>query len=114
MSGEVPECMDCGACCFSTLPEYVRVFGSDWDRMDDRAQGLTQFIENRAFMRMEDGRCAALEIDPLARRFRCSIYPMRPDCCRGLERGKGACLGELHEKADRPLLAVEALLRRPR
>jgi hypothetical protein len=112
MSAEVPACMDCGVCCFSTLPEYVRVFGTDWDRMDDRARELTQFIGNRCFMRIEDGRCAALVIDPVARRFRCSIYEERPDCCRALERGMGACLGELSEKAERPLLAVQALLRR--
>jgi hypothetical protein len=112
MSATVPACMDCGACCFSTLPEYVRVFGLDWDRLDDRARELTHFIGNRCFMRIEDGRCAALVIDPEARRFTCSIYEMRPDCCRALERGMGACLGELHEKAERPLIAVEALLRR--
>jgi Fe-S-cluster containining protein len=113
MSLEVPECMDCGACCFSSLPEYVRVFGADWDRMDERARELTQFIGNQCYMRIEGGRCAALVIDPLARRFFCSIYEMRPDCCRALERGRGACLGERHEKADRPLIAVEALLRGP-
>ena len=108
----MPQCLDCGACCFSTLPEYIRVFGVDLDRMDDRAQALTHFIGNRCYMRIEDGHCAALIIDPEARRFLCSIYEVRPDCCRVLERGHGTCLGELHEKADRPLLAVEALLRR--
>jgi uncharacterized protein len=112
MSGEVPECMDCGVCCFSSLPEYVRVFGADWDRMDEKAHELTQFIGNRCYMRIEDGRCAALVIDPLARRFTCSIYEVRPDCCRVLQRGQGHCLGELHEKAHRPLIAIEALLRR--
>jgi hypothetical protein len=110
---EVPaECTTCGVCCFSDLPEYVRVFGCDWDRMDERAQALTDFIGNRVYMRMAEGRCAALVIDPVARRFLCSIYEMRPDCCRGLERGSGACQGELVTKKERPLIAVEALLRR--
>src|SRR5262249_39604742 len=113
MSGEVPECMECGTCCVSTLPEYVRVFGPGWDRMGDRARELAHFIGNRCYMRIEDGRCAALVIDPLARRFACSIYEARPDCCRALERGSGACRGERGEKADRPLLAIEALLRQP-
>jgi hypothetical protein len=108
----VPECTSCGACCFSTLPEYVRVFGCDLDRMDDRARELTHFLGNRCYMRIEDGRCAALVIDPAARRFVCSIYEARPDCCRALERGSGACLADLHEKGQRPLLAAEALLRR--
>ncbi len=112
MSADVPECMDCGTCCFSNLPEYVRVFGTDWDRMGDRAREYTAFIGNRCYMRLEDGHCAALMIDPVARRFSCAIYAERPDCCRALQRGHGACLSDLHEKADRPLLAVEALLRR--
>ena len=112
MSGDVPACMDCGACCFSELPEYVRVFGSDWDRMGDRARALTHFLENRCYMQIQDGHCAALRIDPVARRFSCAIYDERPDACRALERGHGACLADLHEKADRSLLAIETLLRR--
>src|SRR6185312_6658125 len=40
----IPECTACGTCCFSTLPEYIRVFGVDLDRMDDRAQALTHFL----------------------------------------------------------------------
>ena len=111
MSGGVPECMACGVCCFSTLPEYVRVFGGDWDRMGDEARALTRFIGNRCYMRIHDGRCAALVIDPVARRFTCAIYEERPDCCRALEPGSGSCLADRHEKAERPLLAVEALLR---
>ncbi len=109
---DVPECIACGACCFSTLAEYVRVFGCDWDRMDDRAQALTHFLGNRCYMRIEDGRCAALLLDPSGPRFLCAIYDARPDACRSLERGSGACLGERHEKGDRPLLAVARLLRR--
>jgi Fe-S-cluster containining protein len=110
---ELPECMACGVCCFSTLPEYVRVFGADWERLDDRARAFTHFIGNRCYMRLEDGHCAALVIDPVARRFSCAIYEMRPDCCRALTRGLGACLAERHEKADRPLIAIDTLLRRP-
>jgi uncharacterized protein len=95
------------------MPEYVRVFGCDWDRMDDRARTFAGFLGNRCFMRMEEGHCAALVIDPVARTFLCSIYAMRPDCCQALERGGGGCRGELHEKAERPLIAIERLLRRP-
>lgn len=109
---DVPACTSCGTCCFSTLPEYVRVFGCDWDRMDERARALTEFIGNRCYMRLEDGHCAALVVDPDERLFLCSIYEERPDCCRALPRGSGACLGELDAKADRPLIAVEALLKK--
>ena len=107
---DLRECLDCGTCCFSSLPEYLRVFGCDHDRMDDRARELTYFAGNRCFMRIEDGRCVALVIDPERRRFVCSIYEMRPDTCRSLERGSGACRGELATKAERPLLAVDRLL----
>jgi Fe-S-cluster containining protein len=110
-----PECTVCGTCCFSTLPQYIRVFGVDLERMDDRARAYTDFDGHRCYMRIEDGHCAALVIDPNAAggpTFRCSIYEARPDCCRWLERGSGACRGERHEKHERPLLAVEALLRR--
>ena len=110
----VPECTSFGTCCFSDLPEYVRVFGVDMDRMDERAAGYTHFIGNRCYMRLEGGHCAALVIDPEARLFLCAIYEMRPDVCRSLDRGSGSCRGEIHEKSARPLLAVEALLRRAR
>jgi hypothetical protein len=74
--------------------------------MDDRARELTHFIENRCYMRLEDGHCAALVIDAERGLLLCSIYDMRPDCCRALERGSGACRGELHEKRERPLILL--------
>jgi len=113
-AADVPECTACGTCCFSTLPEYVRVFGYDWDRMGDRAQGYTHFLGNRAYLRLQDGHCAALTIDPTGPRFTCAIYEERPDACRALERGGGACKADRHEKGERPLLAVESLLRAKR
>ncbi len=96
------------------MPEYVRVFGGDFDRMDDRARGYTHFIGNRCYLRLDEGHCAALVIEPgAAPRFTCAIYAMRPDACQALERGSGVCRGERHEKGERPLIAVERLLRRP-
>lgn len=105
-------CLDCGTCCFSELPEYIRVFGVDYERMDDEARALTDFIGNRCFMRIEDGHCAALVLDAQKRQFVCSIYAMRPDVCRSLDRGSSACMGELFAKQERPLLALERLLRK--
>lgn len=105
----VPECVECGCCCFSTLREYVRVSGADHARMDDRARSFTEFDGFTCAMRMVDGHCAALVIDPDARTYRCTIYPVRPDVCRSLERGSGACRADRHEKAERPLVAVERL-----
>jgi Fe-S-cluster containining protein len=89
----------------------VRVFGCDWDRMDDAARAYTHFLGNRCYLRLDEGRCAALQIEP-GPRFLCAIYEVRPDVCRALERGSGACRGERHEKGERPLIAAERLLRR--
>lgn len=105
------DCVLCGRCCFSELPEYVRVFGVDLDRMDERAQSYTVFIGNRCYMRIEDGRCAALRSDPDTGRHTCEIYEMRSDVCRSLERGSGACRGEWSEKAARPEARLVALRR---
>jgi Fe-S-cluster containining protein len=103
------DCQHCGRCCFSESPEHVRIFGVDWDRMDERAQSFTVFIENRCYMRIEDGRCAALAIDPDTGRFACSIYEHRSDVCRSLERGTGGCRGEWELKAGRPDVAIARL-----
>ena len=112
-ANDAPECTVCGACCFSMAHDYVRVFGVDLERMDDRAQSYTEFSENRCFMRIEDGHCTALVIDPTGPTFTCAIYEMRPDVCRSFDRGSGACAADRHEKRERPLLAVERLLQRP-
>ena len=105
------DCRQCGRCCFSELPEYVRVFGVDLDRMDAEMQLHTNFISNRCYMRIEDGHCTALAIDPVTRSFGCTIYEGRPDVCRSLERGTGSCFGEFSAKADRPDVAIERLRR---
>jgi Fe-S-cluster containining protein len=100
---DVPECLSCGTCCFSTLERYVRVTGDDYERLGDRAESLTQFIGNRAYLRMEDGHCAALRVE--AGRFVCTAYDARPAVCRDLERGSPECLGEIATKRDRSLVA---------
>lgn len=88
----------------------MRVFGVDWERLGDEGQAHTEFVENRVYMRMVDGHCSALSIDPGTRRFGCSIYEVRPDVCRSLERATGACRGEYEAKAGRPDVAIERLL----
>jgi hypothetical protein len=79
--------------------------------MDDRAQSFTVFIGNRCFMRLEEGRCAALGVDLESGRFGCTIYEQRPDVCRSLERGTGACRAEYELKAGRPDVLLERLRR---
>lgn len=98
---ESPDCLSCGACCFSNLSDYVRVSGEDYARLGDAAEALTQFDGNRCYMRMEDGHCAALQLDRTSGRFVCAVYERRPETCRTLERGSGACAAERWQKADR-------------
>ncbi len=96
------------------MPTYVRVTGDDYERLGERAPELVWFDENRAYMRMLDGRCAALRVDENARRFVCTAYDVRPTTCRELDRGSPQCLGEREAKAKRPGAAIEPLLRRRR
>ncbi len=112
---EPPLCTSCGACCFSELPEYVRVWGVDYDRFSDtQVQAYSVFIGNKCYLRLEDGHCAALTIDPILKTFHCAMYEQRPDACRALERGSGMCRADRAEKGERPDIAIEVLLQRAR
>jgi Fe-S-cluster containining protein len=102
----VPECLRCGTCCFSTSEEYVRVTGEDFARLGELAGALVAWSGNRAFMQMRDGHCAALQLDPAAGAFVCTVYARRPQICRDLERGSPECEGELATKGDRPPRAL--------
>ena len=102
----LPECLDCGACCFSELEQYARVSGADYERLGERAAELVAFDGHRAYLRMVDGHCAALQVEAHSGRFPCSIYELRPQTCRDLGRGSGACCGERAAKVERPLLAL--------
>ena len=106
------DCTTCGACCFSHAPDYLRVFGSDYERLGDHAERLTHFIGNRVYMRLENGHCAALVVDPASGRFTCSIYERRPAVCRWLERGSGYCHAERLEKSGRAEQRLVSLRKR--
>ena len=103
-----PECLACGACCFSELSSYVRVTGDDYERLGEAAEALVHFDGTRAYMRMVDGHCAALEVDVMSGHFVCSTYATRPQICRDLARGSGECAGERFAKAERPLAVLRA------
>lgn len=105
---KTPECLTCGACCFSELPTYVRVRGADYERLGDDAERLTFFEHNRCYLRMDGGRCAALTVQTSGR-FVCSVYERRPAICRDLKRGGAACQAELDAKYDRTRLALRVL-----
>jgi Fe-S-cluster containining protein len=96
----------CGTCCFSQLHTFVRVSGDDYARLAERADALVRFDGVRAYMCMTDGHCSALSIEPQSGEFVCTVYADRPDVCRELEQGSGACRAERAAKAERPLLAL--------
>lgn len=104
----VPECLECGVCCFSRLETYIAVTGDDYSRLARRTDELVRFDGNKAFMRMLDGHCAALIVDKSSGQLVCSAYDTRPQTCRDLARGSSACHGELATKQGRPLLALGA------
>jgi hypothetical protein len=87
------------------LETYVRVSGDDWSRLGGDAERVAHFIGHRAYMKMERGRCAALEVRESidgAREFFCTIYAKRPQTCRDLGRGSPECEGEIALKGSRP------------
>lgn len=102
---EIPEdCLTCGVCCFSKSGTYVRVSESDLQRLGEDAHDFTRHVGKQAYMRMDDGHCAAMAItkkrgEPAV--FFCTLYEKRPQVCRDLTRGKTACQTELHAKATR-------------
>lgn len=74
--------------------------GDDYERLGEAAEGLVNFLGNRAYMRLADGHCAALRVE-LEGRFVCTVYETRPDACRELERESPHCAGERHAKHGR-------------
>lgn len=104
---DLPACLACGTCCFSDIDRYVRVTGNDYERLGDDAETFVQFLGNRAYMRMADGHCAALEVVREHRAFVCRVYEQRPQICRDLERGSAQCLGERDTKGERPARALD-------
>lgn len=83
----------------------MRVSGDDYERLGELADESVWFDGHRAYMKMSDGHCGALVIDARSGQFVCGVYEARPQVCRDLERGSGACLGEREAKQDRPLQA---------
>lgn len=84
----------------------MRVSGDDWARLGSDAERVAHFIGNRAYLRMLDGRCAALELRTGSGgglRYFCTVYERRPKVCRDLERESAQCAAELKLKGERIL-----------
>lgn len=75
--------------------------GDDWTRLGPEAGRRAHFTGHRAYMKMQDGHCAALEPRQAAdgaTDYFCSIYERRPQICRDLQRGSAECHGELSRR----------------
>lgn len=82
----------------------MRLTGADWERLGADADRVAHFIGNRAYLKMHQGRCVALDLrmtDDGAREFFCTVYATRPQVCRDLGRGSPECEGERALKAER-------------
>jgi Fe-S-cluster containining protein len=109
----VPDCQDCGACCFGAFREHVLVFPRDVARFtpDERERLLDSSPGPAVFLRMERRlapasgllHCAALEVE--GGRYRCSVYERRPDACRAFERGASGCRAVIEERGAAVRLA---------
>lgn len=82
--------------------------GDDHERLGEAAERLVRFVGNRAYMRLVDGHCAALRVEPEGR-FVCTVYQARPAVCRDLERGSPQCAAELHAKQARAAAAARLI-----
>lgn len=92
----------------------MRVTGEDWARLGEQADAVAHFIGHRAFMRMRDGHCVALEIRREAgdeADYFCAVYDRRPQICRDLMRGSPECAGERATKAGQAAEAGAAVRR---
>ena len=96
---ETPDCRTCAACCFSERQGYVRLSGEDHARLTPEEQErVALFRGNRCFLRMTEGRCAALVLE--GGRYTCTIYERRPQLCRDYRRGGPACAYDRERRID--------------
>ena len=97
---EVPQCLDCGACCRSINPRLVELLGRDLDTVPGA------YIESDAdgsHLRMiAEKACGGLVCSALGEKNACRIYAQRPFLCREFERGSPECLAAIADR-DKPV-----------
>ncbi len=109
---DTEDCTACGACCFTEQADYIELWQVDRDRLGAELARVGVERDGRWHLRMTDGRCHSLVIDPIARRFTCRVYALRPDACRALRPGSAHCRGDQRSKSATVDVAVEQLRRR--
>jgi hypothetical protein len=87
---QVPaDCEACGACCAFESATFVPLSVEDLERLAQAGEALAHTESGQAYMRMDDGFCAALERFPGG--ARCTIYEQRPELCREFRQGSSEC-----------------------
>ncbi len=98
------DCVACGRCCYYNKPNYALLYPEDiaafgpamlakYTAKSTLAGALLRAGEDgtEIFMRMENGHCCALCVNPGVS-YTCSIYETRPLLCRMYEPGSTDCL----------------------
>ncbi len=76
--------------------------GDDYARLGADSERWVTWQNNRAFMHMQGGHCAALTVSLQDGQphFACQIYERRPQTCRDLARGSPQCEADWAQKAE--------------
>lgn len=90
MNLTLPECVGCGACC-SRDRRWVEVTVEDAVRLDQTTLLDSGDIEPFAMRVKPDGSCVALK-GTIGKDASCSLYALRPNICRRVQRGSPLCL----------------------
>ncbi|MFO0557877.1 MAG: YkgJ family cysteine cluster protein [Polyangiales bacterium] len=88
------QCTSCGACCFTSDPQYIELWSVDRERLGSALDQAAHRINDRWYLKMADGHCRSLRVETDAQnqqRFLCSIYDRRPDACRAFAEDSRAC-----------------------
>lgn len=82
--------------------------------MGEKSLSYVRFEGEDAFMRMEGGRCSALQVDEEEGLFTCAVYEERPEECRMFARLSQRCLEVRALRLDHPTIQLIEIRRRAR
>ncbi|MCV2880838.1 YkgJ family cysteine cluster protein [Actibacterium sp. XHP0104] len=100
------DCTQCGACCFGGHDRYIVLLEQDTNRNIPPA--LTNEIDGRRYMKMQNGHCAQLCAAP-GGQLNCGVYDQRPEACRAFRSGSFECTrARMHRMAQADAMRIVA------